>query len=139
MPIRPEDPRLPYVQLADELRAAIESGRYKEGDQLPSTRQLAEEHGISTGTVQRAMKVLRDQGLVGAHQGRGAFVLASNPPRDPEADPSTPKTLDEALKLLADVQRRLDRLEAQRPAADPAPAVEPTPAQDPAPDSGPEV
>jgi DNA-binding GntR family transcriptional regulator len=125
MPIRADDPRLPYLQIADSLRDDINAGRYQEGDQLPSTRRLAENHGVSTGTVQRAMKVLRKDGLIGAHQGRGAFVLPQT--AHPEPDPTTPKTLDEALELLADMQQRLDRLEAQTQGAHQAPAVEDSP------------
>jgi DNA-binding GntR family transcriptional regulator len=120
MPIRADDPRPPYVQLAADLRDAIAAGQYKEGDRLPSTRRLAETHGISTGTVQHAMKLLREEGLIGGHQGRGVFVLATDAPA--AAEPGTPKTLDDALDLLADMQRRLDRLEAQAPSVDHTPA-----------------
>lgn len=134
MPIRVDDPRPPYLQLAAELRDAIKAGRYKEGDRLPSTRQLAEENGIATGTVQHAMKVLREEGLIGGHQGRGVYVLASDATTD-ATDPEVPKTLDEALELLAQVQRRLDHLEAQAPAARLGPTADP----EPAPETGPDV
>lgn len=124
MAIRHDDPRPPYVQLAGEIREAIASGEYSPGERLPSTRRLAEDNGISPMTVQHAMKVLRDEGLVVSQQGRGVFV------QDPKADEaeasSTPKTLDEALALLEQVQARLDRLEATSPAAeaDPGPTPE---------------
>jgi DNA-binding GntR family transcriptional regulator len=109
MPIRVDDPRPPYLQLAAELREAIEGGEYAPGDRLPSTRQLAESYEIAPMTVQHAMKVLRDEGLVVSHQGRGAYVQEPRPTAD---QPDTPRTLDEALALLAEVQERLDRLEA---------------------------
>jgi GntR family transcriptional regulator len=135
MPIRADDPRLPYLQIADSLRGDIEAGRYNEGDQLPSTRRLAEDHGVSTGTVQRAMKVLRKEGLIGAHQGRGAYVLPQAAPA--EQDPAAPKTLDEALELLADLQNRLDRLEAQSPPTHQERVVDTSPPTEPG--STPEV
>ncbi len=51
MPIRDNDPRPAYQQLADELRQAIAAGRYEVGDRLPSTRELSESHGIAPMTV----------------------------------------------------------------------------------------
>jgi len=74
MPIRHDDPRPPFLQLADELRTAIAEGELTAGERLPSTRDLAETYGIATMTVQSAVRVLRDEGLVVAHQGRGTFV-----------------------------------------------------------------
>lgn len=111
MPIRVDDPRPPYLQLAAELRDAIEAGEYEPGDRLPSTRQLAEANGISPMTVQHAVRVLKNEGLVVSHQGRGAFVQE---PKDAAGEDvsATPKTLDEALEMLAEVRARLDRLEA---------------------------
>ena len=111
MPIRVDDPRPPYLQLAAQLRDAITAGNYEPGDKLPSTRRLAEENGISPMTVQHAMKVLRAEGLLVSHQGRGVYVQDREAAT--EAGPAdTPKTLDEALAMLAEVQARLDRLEA---------------------------
>ena len=74
MPIRHDDPRPPFLQLADELRTAIAKGELSAGQRLPSTRELAETYGIATMTVTNAVRVLRDEGLVVAHQGRGTYV-----------------------------------------------------------------
>jgi DNA-binding GntR family transcriptional regulator len=127
MPVRVDDPRPPYVQLAAELRDAIKAGDYEPGDRLPSTRRLAEANGISPMTVQHALRVLKDEGLVVSHQGRGAFVQEPTEEAAGEDTTSTPRTLDEALKMLAEVNARLDQLEARvaqpehRPGPDPAP------------------
>jgi GntR family transcriptional regulator len=74
MPIDPTDPRPAYVQVANELRAAIGQGLYQPGDQLPAVRALVEEHGVSHMTVRQAIGLLRNEGLVDARQGRGVFV-----------------------------------------------------------------
>lgn len=129
MPVRVDDPRPPYLQLAAELRDAIKAGDYEPGDRLPSTRRLAEANGISPMTVQHALRVLKDEGLVVSHQGRGAFV--QQPPEEVagEDTPSTPKTLDEALKMLAEVNARLDELEARVPQPEHVAGPEPGPDQ----------
>lgn len=117
MPIRDNDPRPAYQQLADELRQAIAAGRYEVGDRLPSTRELSESHGIAPMTVRAALGVLEDEALVVPRQGRGVFVArVPEPPDDALAGPgelaSVRQTLQETMKLLQRVNDRLDRIEA---------------------------
>src|SRR6266508_769117 len=76
MKVDMDDPRRPYVQVADDLRAAIRSGKIPPGTRLPSGRELAAEYGVALMTVQRAVDALRSEGLVQSHQGRGVFVRA---------------------------------------------------------------
>jgi len=47
-----------YIKLARVLRARIEDGTYPFGSLLPSSRQLAAEHGVSTSTAGHALQVL---------------------------------------------------------------------------------
>ncbi|MBK3842336.1 GntR family transcriptional regulator [Paraburkholderia aspalathi] len=52
----------------------IESGSLREGDRLPSEGELAVNHGVSVGTVQKALVQLVHSGLITREQGRGTFV-----------------------------------------------------------------
>ncbi|SOE91241.1 transcriptional regulator, GntR family [Caballeronia arationis] len=52
----------------------IESGSLREGDRLPSEGELAISHGVSVGTVQKALTQLVHSGLITREQGRGTFV-----------------------------------------------------------------
>jgi GntR family transcriptional regulator len=63
-----------YRQLADLLRAQIESGEIPPGRAIPSKRRVGEEHGIGGHTYDRAVAVLRDEGLVESVKGMGTFV-----------------------------------------------------------------
>ncbi|MER5870813.1 winged helix-turn-helix domain-containing protein [Streptomyces sp. NPDC002044] len=118
MELSPDDPRPPYLQVAAALRDGIAEGKYQPGSRLPSGRQLAKEFGIALMTAQNALRVLREEGAVTSHQGRGVFV------RDPSAPPTTadekgPPSLGLAQELeairgeLQHVNDRLARLEAQ--------------------------
>lgn len=69
-----DDPRPPYQQLSQILRAAILTKKLAPGDQLPSGAELAERYGVARQTVQQAIRLLRDDGLVVSHQGKGVFV-----------------------------------------------------------------
>jgi GntR family transcriptional regulator len=70
MPTRPAA----YRRIADAIAAAIRSGDLAPGDRLPSTSELAKQHGVSTSTAYRAMSLLHDRDLVVGEPGRAVFV-----------------------------------------------------------------
>lgn len=72
MPI--ERPPSQYRQLADLLRQRILRGDYPPGSTFPSEPDLAAEHGLSRPTVNRALLVLRGEGLIRVERGRGTIV-----------------------------------------------------------------
>jgi GntR family transcriptional regulator len=79
--IDPTSDRPTYRQIADQLRAAIESGRIGPGEQLPSERVLMEESRSARGTVRQALALLKAEGLVDIEHGRGVFVRQRPPIR----------------------------------------------------------
>jgi DNA-binding transcriptional regulator YhcF (GntR family) len=70
----PDDPRPPFQQVVAILRAAIATKKLEPGDQLPSIKDLAQQFDVAPMTVQKAVGVLRDEGLVVTRQGKGSFV-----------------------------------------------------------------
>jgi len=67
----------PYVlheQVAAEIRRAIAEGEAKPGERLPPARDLAAVLGVNTNTVLRALRALRDEGLLEFRRGRGITV-----------------------------------------------------------------
>lgn len=63
-----------YLQLAAILRAQIASGEIPRGRPIPSKRALVERHGVSRGTVDHAIAVLKDEDLLETAPGRGLYV-----------------------------------------------------------------
>ncbi len=63
-----------WQQLANILRAQIESGELPPGRIMPSESTLMQEHGLARGTVRKAVDALVQEGLVNRVQGRGTFV-----------------------------------------------------------------
>jgi DNA-binding transcriptional regulator YhcF (GntR family) len=74
MALDPDDPRPPYVQVANALRAAILTKIFKPGDKLPSRNDLAKRYEVAPMTVQNALRELREEGLIVSRQGSGVFV-----------------------------------------------------------------
>src|ERR1039457_5774288 len=73
MALDPDDPRPPYQQVANALRAAILTRKLAPGEKLPSGNELAQRYGVARMTVQQAMRLLRDEGLIVSRQGSGVF------------------------------------------------------------------
>jgi GntR family transcriptional regulator len=61
-------------QLAALIRDDITSGKRPAGSRLPSIGKLAEEHEIATATVVKALRILKDEGLIEGISGHGTFV-----------------------------------------------------------------
>src|SRR5687768_2190682 len=90
MPLQAVVNRKLYIQIAEQITAAIDSGEFKPGQQLPSERDLAQELGVSRPTVREALIALEVAGLVEVKVGVGAFVRTAARPGSalPEADHS---------------------------------------------------
>jgi DNA-binding GntR family transcriptional regulator len=63
-----------YLQVANILRARIESGKLLPDRPVPSESQLEQEFGVARGTARKAIALLRDEGLVVTVRGRGSYV-----------------------------------------------------------------
>lgn len=65
-----------YLRLRGAIAAGILRGDFVAGDQLPSVRALAAEHGANPLTVAKAYQSFQDDGYVEVRRGVGMFVLA---------------------------------------------------------------
>lgn len=71
-------PREPiYTRIIADIKAKIAAGELRPGDQLPSMSQLQAQYGTSVTAVRNALLVLRSEGVVEGHQGKGVFVTDS--------------------------------------------------------------
>ena len=95
------DTRPIYVQIMDGLRQQITSGVLRQGDKLPSVREMAGTLSIKPNTIQRSYRQLEMEGWIATVQGKGCFVCAI-PTTDPKQELRLLRQFDEAVrKLLA--------------------------------------
>ncbi len=77
-PLDRSDPTLLHEQVAAEIRRAIAEGEAGPGERIPQAKDLAAELGVNTNTVLRALRVLRDEGVV--EMGRGRSIRVTGQP-----------------------------------------------------------
>ncbi|NUH36256.1 GntR family transcriptional regulator [Streptomyces samsunensis] len=77
----PTSDRAVFRQIADALREAIDKGRFREGDKLPSETELVDHFGVSRMTVRNALSLLQQEGLALSEHGKGVFVRPRPPVR----------------------------------------------------------
>jgi GntR family transcriptional regulator len=71
------DPAELHQQVAAEIRRAIADGEANPGERLPPAKDLAAVLGVNTNTVLRAMRQLRDEGLLEFRRGRGITITGT--------------------------------------------------------------
>ncbi|MEU3274508.1 winged helix-turn-helix domain-containing protein [Saccharomonospora sp. NPDC006951] len=106
----------PFERVAAAIRHEVMSGKLEPGAQLPSNRNLAQEHDVSLPTLQRAVAQLQEEGWLVSRPSVGVFV-AEAPPKDAPI-----LSMNEVRSVLADlrgavaeIEKRLDRIESRRP------------------------
>ncbi len=66
-----------HEQVAAEIRRAVADGEAKAGERLPPAKDLAAVLGVNTNTVLRALRQLRDEGLLEFRRGRGITITGT--------------------------------------------------------------
>lgn len=73
------DANLPiYVQLMEQIKSEIVSGRLKPNDQVETVREMAMKFGVNPNTIQRALQELEREGLLKSERTAGRFICATD-------------------------------------------------------------
>lgn len=78
MPVKFSNDKPIFIQLADLIKSDIISGKFKSNDKLPSVREFAFEFQVNPNTVQKALQILEDEGLIVTDRTNGKFVASSS-------------------------------------------------------------
>jgi GntR family transcriptional regulator len=106
MALRTQHDKPVYVRLRETIANAILSGKYRDGDPLPSVRALAAGEQANPLTVAKAYQGFQDEGLVVVKRGVGLFVAPGARARLKESERS--RFLTEEWPEIRDRMDRLD-------------------------------
>lgn len=100
-----------YQRVVQAIKEDIRSGRLAAGAKLAGNRTLADEHQVALGTLQKALKVLQDEGWLVASPSVGVFV--NEPPAESESIDvrAVVKRLDDLQSTVDALVERVRRLE----------------------------
>jgi GntR family transcriptional regulator len=94
----PQSPLPLFRQIVDQIRRLIALGALKEGDRLPTVRELAVRVRVNRNTAARAIQQLETEGFVRTRVGQGTYVASPSPRIDPRvADSEIDSALDRVL------------------------------------------
>ena len=74
MKIDPDSGTPIYLQIIDEVKTAVLSGRYRDGDRVLPVRELAVQLRVNPNTVAKAYRLMQDEGLLVSRPGGGTFI-----------------------------------------------------------------
>jgi GntR family transcriptional regulator len=94
-----------YLQVVNQVKFLVASGRLEAGDRLPPVRKLAEQLLINPNTVARAYRELESDGVVNSRRGSGVFVAESGSPLSRK---EKNRILNERIDALLTESRQLD-------------------------------
>jgi DNA-binding GntR family transcriptional regulator len=91
--------RVPYLEIAEDVREQIRTGSLPVGTKLPALRAMAGTYAVAPGTVAAALELLRREGLIDTVQGKGSEVIAA--PAEGVGEPES-----ELSRALQDLETR---------------------------------
>ena len=96
-----------YLQVVEGYKRLILSGVIKEGEKLPSVRELSTQLAINPNTIQRSYRELEIEGFVGSSPGKGVFAMGGDILRDRDIE-EIYKAIGSEIQKLLDYGRKFD-------------------------------
>jgi GntR family transcriptional regulator len=88
----------PYLQIVHQVRQSLLLGYLREGDRLPTVKEVAGDLAINPNTVVKAYRQLEHEGLAGGRPGQGTFITAASVSAPPGAQEALRKALERWLR-----------------------------------------
>jgi GntR family transcriptional regulator len=85
----------PYLQLVHQVRQSLLLGYLREGDRLPTVKDVAGDLAINPNTVVKAYRQLEHEGLAGGRPGQGTFITGTAPAAPPVAQRALRASLEQ--------------------------------------------
>jgi GntR family transcriptional regulator len=88
----------PYLQLVHQVRQSLLLGYLREGDRLPTVKDVVSDLAINPNTVVKAYRQLEHEGLAGGKPGQGTFITGTLSPATPDTHHTLRTSLEKWLR-----------------------------------------
>ncbi|MDX6393403.1 MAG: hypothetical protein QOJ73_4466 [Streptosporangiaceae bacterium] len=88
----------PYLQLVHQVRQSLLLGYLREGDRLPTVKDVVSDLAINPNTVVKAYRQLEHEGLAGGKPGQGTFITGTLSPATPDTHNTLRASLEKWLR-----------------------------------------
>jgi len=88
----------PYLQIVHQVRQSLLLGYLREGDRLPTVKDVASDLAINPNTVVKAYRQLEHEGLAGGRPGQGTFITGTLSPAAPDTRQALRGSLEKWLR-----------------------------------------
>jgi GntR family transcriptional regulator len=117
--IKPSDPMPIYAQLEQGIRGLIARGKLREGDKLPTVREMAVELRINANTVAKVYAELESTGILATKRGVGTFITKTDPKesardRKKELTSLTQQFITDSLSLGFTLEEIIHHISSQK-------------------------
>ncbi len=92
----------PYLQLVHQVRQSLLLGYLREGDRLPTVKDVAGDLAINPNTVVKAYRQLEHEGLAGGRPGQGTFITGTLSPASPGTHAALRRSLEHWMREADD-------------------------------------
>ncbi|MBQ4542108.1 MAG: GntR family transcriptional regulator [Clostridia bacterium] len=99
-----------FLQLADVIKSDIVSGKFKITEKLPSVRDFAFLYGVNPNTVQKALQILEDDGLIVTDRTNGKFVAGSTEKIEAQKSKTITQEIDLFIEKMKSLGLGLDEI-----------------------------
>lgn len=92
-----------FQQIVDTITVRILRGQYKAGDKLPTVRDFAVEAGVNPNTMQRALNIIEETGIIYTRRGDGRYVSENTAVLEEIREQYVKETVNEFLANLLEL------------------------------------
>jgi len=92
-----------YLQIIRYLKQQMAAGVVKDGDEMPSRRVLSARLGVNPNTIQKAYRMLEEEGLISSHAGAKSYVSLN----DRQMETIRRQLLQEEVQRLVDAMKQM--------------------------------
>src|SRR5699024_10170144 len=107
---RADDLNLFQLEIVSDIKQKMDDDEFKVGEKLPAERELSTKYNVSRNVVRESIGVLRENGMITVHAGKGAYVTKPDPDMIADILERVMKNYDASIEEILEVREELEKI-----------------------------